>query len=507
MTTSGANAGSGAARRWDWERNLAAGLVILVFAIALASLILPFLTIAVAYEKTYNEGWNAYHATRVAAGEPLYSGDDWRLVNYPFLSFYLIAGLKPLFGDVLIIGRVLSFLALIAVGGLSALIVRRFGGRALEMLFAVACVIGFQQIQAAGWIATDEPQMLAEAFMLAGLFCHVSGRSNLRRLAGTALLLATGGFIKHILIAIPAAIAIDIWWNERRLLASWCTCLGAAIAFYIGLTYLIAGGDFFHELFVARYYHWDQLLYHPRKFLIALKIPFIASLVFLGRPLPADRAVLLRGYGIVAIGSATLFSAVDGVSYNVFLDVAVCMGILAALALQQWRAHLRLRPIGYVVAALLPALVASPILTRLSKSLGSLRNYREVEQSYEAKEAGFRQAAAFLRGHEGAALCESLLMCFEAGKPLVIDPFMAHSLMLVKRLDEAKLTRDIADHRFAIIELPAAIYESGRAGPIAPILLAPARFAINTLQAIDRHYKLAADSRNLGYAFYVPKPE
>ncbi|MBV9523234.1 MAG: hypothetical protein JO010_10600 [Alphaproteobacteria bacterium] len=489
----------------DWGRFIAVGLVILLFSIALAALVPPILTIDEDFEKIYSEGWNAYHAARAAAGEKLYSGDLWRPVNYPFLSFYLVAWLKPLFGNVLIIGRGLNLAGLAAQGVLGALILRRFGGGAVEMVFAAACILGFQQIQAPAWIVADEPQMLAEAFMLAGLLCHLSGRPGIPRLAGTALLLATGGFIKHILVAIPIAVTLDLWWNERRWFLTWCVCLLAAAGAYLGLTYLIAGGDFLHELFAARQYA-PHPAYHLRKFLIAFKVPFAVCAIFLACRLPGDRAVLLRSYGVAAMLAATLFSATEGVAYNVYLDVAVFMGIAAPLAFKHWHARSRPRPGAYLIAALLPAFVAMPILTRLATAIHSSWK-DDVEQPYEAEETLFREAAAFLRAHEGPALCESLLMCLEAGKPLLIDPFMARSLILAKQLDEAKLVAQIAAHRFAVIELPTVIYPEGGTRSIQATFFNPPRFTERTLEAIDRFYRVAPDNPGSDYVFYVPKPE
>ena len=91
---------------------LLAGLLILGMAIQLVH---PIATIGFVMPKNYNEGWNAYHAARLAAGEALYDGNAWRPNNYPFVSFYVIAALKPLFGDVLIAGRAVSLASLAAI--------------------------------------------------------------------------------------------------------------------------------------------------------------------------------------------------------------------------------------------------------------------------------------------------------------------------------------------------------------------------------------------------------
>jgi hypothetical protein len=166
---------------------LVGGYALAVLCVALLSVAPAVAMIGFDVEKTFNEGWNAYHAARVAVGDPLYRGDPNRLVDYPFLNFYLIAWLKPLFGNVLMIGRGLDAGAFAMIGVLVAFIIRRFGGGAIDMAYGVACTIGFQAIQANNWIATDEPQMLAEALMLSGLLCYVSGPATTKRLVVCAV--------------------------------------------------------------------------------------------------------------------------------------------------------------------------------------------------------------------------------------------------------------------------------------------------------------------------------
>jgi hypothetical protein len=484
-----------------WPAHLQSALVIVILAVAIGSITLAVLTIGIDLQKSYNEGWNAYHAARVAAGEPLYSGDLHRLVNYPFLSFVLVAWLKPLFGNVLIIGRALNLLALAAVAVCSALIVRRLGGRAVHMLFAAACVVGFQEIQAADWIGTDEPQMLAEAFMLAGLLCYLSGSRTASRLAAVALLLATGGFIKHTVIAIPLAVTIDILWHDRRAFAVWCLWLGAAFALYVGATYALAGGDFFHELLAPRVYHWSRVGYHAKKFLIAFKIPILVVLAYLY--VARDRATLLRAYGVIAFAAAMIFSGGDGVSYNIFLDVAVFAGIVAALALRHWSDRLASLPAVTILFAVLPAIIAQPVLTKSPQTLGPLLRYRDTMARYAAQQAAFEEAKAVIRDQQGTVVCENLLLCFEAARPLVVDPFSTQSMILSGQLSEAGLIRDIAEHRFAAIELPVRIFDGHRPGQISAYLRNQGRFTEGTLRAIDKLYR--AVTINGAMVLYLPR--
>src|SRR5579872_1020533 len=205
--------------------------IIVILIVAAASLMLVPLvaTIGTPAAKLYNEGFNAYHAFRAAAGETLYTGDPYRLVNYPFISFYLVAGLKPIFGDVLMIGRALNLLGLAGILLFGALILRLLGGGALEIALTLACLLGFQIAQAAAWIGSDEPQMLAQALSLAGLACYLKPPApSPFRLAGVSLLVMLGLFIKPIVIAIPIAIAIDLLSRDRRHFLIWCVSLAVA---------------------------------------------------------------------------------------------------------------------------------------------------------------------------------------------------------------------------------------------------------------------------------------
>jgi hypothetical protein len=481
--------------------------VALAAAAALLALVVPVLTMGFRYEKLYGEGWNAYHAARAAAGETLYSGDPERLVNYPFLSFYLVAWLKPILGDVLYIGRALSLLGLLATVAGSAFIVRRLGGERLDAAFAAACVLGFLLVQAPSWIGANDPQLLAEGLMIGGLACYLGGRVGPARLAATVLLFALAGFTKHNLVAIPAAVTIDILINKRPRFALWCGFAGGVLALFVGLTYLVAGGDFLNEILAPRVLSLAQMKYHPQKFAIAFKIPVLLAAIYLARTLPSYQGVLLRAYAAIALITAILFSSGEGVSFNIFLDVVVCLAIVLGLALQRWRLVLgalpRVRRFPALLA-LLPLLMAQPVVTRLPGTVATLLDLPATLAIHAHEAEQFVIATAVLRSHSGPALCESLLMCFDAGKPLLVDTFNTRQMILTGRMAEADLLAEIAARRFAVIELPTGIYLSGQPGVIAPNFFAPPRLSETALRTIDRYYRSSEDAG--GRAFYVPKP-
>lgn len=494
----------GAPRRSPFLVTYLLWAIALILALtALASVALPVASIGFVYERSYNEGWNAYHAARAAAGEALYGG-RWHPVNYPFLSFYLIGWLTPLFGDPLIIGRAVNVLSLGAVVGCSALIVRRLGGGALGMLLAAAGVLAFQEIQASHWIAADEPQMLAEGLMLGGLLVYLSGPIGWGRLATCALLFAAGGFVKHIIVAVPVAVTVDLALRDRRWFAAWCLCLVVAFGLLLGFNDAFAGGGVVGDVLAPRLYHWKSVVYQAKKFLIHLKTPLIGSLVLLALPLPPRWAVLLRAYGAAALLAGLFFSGGDGVSTNAYLELCVAMGIIGGVAAGQCRSARERRPVVRGLALLAMIAVAMPLITRVPREIVALRDAATAWRAYRQQEVAFGAAVTRLRALPGLALCESLLLCFEAGKALTVDTFSARNEILTGQAGEDALIADIADHRFAVIVMPDAIMvDFASPGHVHAGVLTEARFTAATLAAINRHYAVA--DQVSGATFYLPK--
>jgi hypothetical protein len=475
---------------------------------------MPVASIGFDFERTPNEGWNVYHAARAAAGEILYTGDPARQVNFPFISFYLIGWLKPLFGNLLVIGRAISVISLFCLALCSAFIVRRLGGRTPEMLLGAAATLGFIHVQAAAWIGMDEPQMLAEALSFGGLLCYLSGRPTPLRLAACALLCCAGGFTKPIVAAVPIALTLDLLWRDRRLFLIWCGCGIAALALFAGLSYALAGGDVMSEIFGKRPYDWERVAHQTKSFLRWHKTALAVSLLYLCQSLPPRQAVLLRASFAATLIVGAFVSGGTGVSYNAFIEPAALMGIITALALGRWRDRLKSVRAGWLAGVLLPLLIAVPIALRSSQDLHALLHPKRTWQSYALQEAEFRRATEFLARQRGDAFCDSLLMCFEAGKPLVIEPFSARNAIETGRLEESQLTRLFERHRFAVIELPDVIFPyADQPDRISEVLRDVLRFTATTLhfteatlRAIDRYY-VPAPARFGGAVFYLPKDE
>src|SRR5579859_475387 len=174
-------------------------------AMTLLAAAVPFLRAFYRVEIDYNEGWNIYNAATVAAHGWLYPAKyGWTSVNYPMLSFVIMAQLHRVTHDYLFTARVVSLLSLLASGALVAAIVRRLTGQGWRApVMAGMFVVAVFCANAHYYVGMDDPQMLAQVFFLAGLYVYISRRDGLLAIFFAAFLFVVGGFIKHNPIDFP----------------------------------------------------------------------------------------------------------------------------------------------------------------------------------------------------------------------------------------------------------------------------------------------------------------
>jgi hypothetical protein len=483
-------------------------ICIVAYAVLICAILMSIksvIGIGFVFEQNYNEGWNVYNAERLLNRETVYDNNYWRVNNYPIVSFLVVGGLNSLIRDLLLSGRLVSLLSFVAVGLLAGTITRKFGGDRFDGIFSSGCALGFAYLAAPRWIATDDPQTLAEAIMLGGMACYVSGPITRRRLSWTALLIILAGFTKHNLLAIPSAITLDLAIRSRRHLRFWfiaCACIAVAIWAF---TVWIAGGSPLAHLLSPRAFSWSDAAYKLTAFLRTFWIPIILTTVFL--PLFGRDRMVLIWYGTISVTSATILSGAAGTWYNMFQDSAVFLAITAGLALHKMRnmvvAGMNYVELRKIASVLVPLLFASPILTNTDAR--GLFHMNDLLQAYRAAEQSFLADAAFISERRALAICESLLLCYYAGQPFTLDPFNSRQYILAGKLDEDELAKRIATHEFAVIQLRGDICDDV-ASAACHILHYPrkiVRFTDTILYVIDQHYRI--DRRSKTGVFYVPK--
>jgi hypothetical protein len=488
--------------RWSIDLFAIVAVATLLFAV-----LLPWenlLAIGFRFDRNYNEGWNVYNADRLIHHQLIYDNNYWRVNNYPIGSFLIIASVDFLFDDLLLSGRIVAFVSFVAIGLLAAIATRRFGGDRIDAVFGAGCTLGFCYLVAPAWIIADDPQTLGEAVMLGGLVSYLSRPADRVCLLRTALLVVLGGFIKPNVLAIPAAITLDLAIRSPRRLLFWLGSCGGLVIGFLGVTQLVAGGTFFDHLLSPRIFDWHGVRYHLMKYLRLFKFPLVALILGIRAAFSGNRFVL-GAWGVVSIVVAAALSGFEGTSYNMFQDAAVFLGVAAGIMLSEARRFAIHRGLTKAVVIAMPLLVAQPILSRAPDSLVYLYNTRALLEQDRVRQEVFLSDAKYILDRGGRAICENLLLCRSAGQLFTLDPFNSRQYILADRLDERELIERIAAHEFAVIQLKADICDDP-AMASCHILHYPQktdRFSDKTLYAIDKYYRV--DRRSRDGTFYVPK--
>lgn len=267
----------------------------------------------------------------------------------------------------------------------------------------------------------------------------------------------------------------------------------------------MASGDFFAELLAPRAWHVFNLERHTRKFLIGFKVPLAAVLLLLiGNWRPERSVTLLGAYVATAFLAGLGFSGGDGVSFNIYLDTTVALALGIGLALSRWRHLDEISGWRSALCTILPVLLLSPLVTRVGDPLTRLRVLGSEGAPVASAAADFARDKAILEGRPGLAICESLLLCFAAGKSLSLDPFNAYEAFTAGRADETALLESVARGAYGTIELRAAIsFRSDGAGGRTIDLNPPIRFTERFYVAVATRYQVIAE--NSAGVIYVPR--
>src|SRR5262249_31384692 len=134
--------------------------------------------------------------------------------------FHLVSLLgRP--GDLVLVGRWISIIALALTGLFIGLIVNRYGADRVTSIFSgLLYVVGIADLYPSR-LGMDDPQLLGEALTTAGLYGYLVTFNKTKLLWVSALLFCFAGFTKQNLIAFPAAVGIDLLLRLRAAFWKW----------------------------------------------------------------------------------------------------------------------------------------------------------------------------------------------------------------------------------------------------------------------------------------------
>ena len=389
-----------------------------------------------------NEGWNAYHAAAAMGAGPLYPDPQGYMVNnYPPLSFYVVGVLGLLVGDNIVAGRILSLLAVAAIGAGMYAACRRFGcsrtASVFAPLFFTAGLLVFTD-----YAGMDDPQLLAHAIAMGGLLLLLRERRSTTVIAGAAFLFVAALFVKHNVVALAVSLAIWLTLVDRRGALHYALFGAGFLAAGFVLFRIAYGRSLLDVIATARLYSLEQLAAGALAWLRWSLVP-IAGLCFLLVHRSRDTHVRLCAiYAAVASVIGLAFLGGAGVDPNVLFDADIALALSAALVLDGLRG---------ARALAIPAAYAIPLIYTAATN----EEWRDPEtwtRPYQDEAETAAHDIALISARSGPALCEMQSFCYWAGKPPAVDVFNVGQQFDTGARSDSGLAREVEARRFAVIQ-------------------------------------------------------
>jgi hypothetical protein len=459
-------------------------LVFCAFAIPVAERMSGYVVRATFRHATgYNEGWNTYYSGYAAAGRPLYGKPPDRLAaNYPPLSFHLEGALGRVTGNLNFAGRILSLAALFWVALCAGFTVCRLSGDPWASMFAALFCVAWFCFFAPTCVGVNDPQMLGHGIMLTGVALYAASEHSATLLAASSIFFCIGGFTKHNLVAFPVAITLDILLRSRRRFLLWITTTAATICLLAGLTVWVDGPYGIQHLLAPRRYLVSHAISISGIFLRIFFPTLVLSAIWCSKAWRSPARFLAFAVPIAfAVGAA--FSGGGGVFVNVFYDAMIAMAMIAALVLAEFRR--RFRPGSPAWCA---AIVVIPIVFSVGPILAGLYSTAPPRSTLARQDRAYAEDVAYLKSRPGQAICFDLLLCHDAGKPLVYEHFAISQLLSLGLLDPRTLAAELAAGKYGVVQ------SEENFAYLPPL----AQSALLSRYRIDRRSALSV--------FYVPGP-
>ena len=442
---------SGEPARGTWLSTI---VVCLMVATMLALFWFPLKRTFANVEVNYNEGWNTYRAAMVAKGIPLYGGRPHGFgtpTAYPPISFHLVSWLGTA-NTFTVIGRCVSLISLMTTGVFVGLIVRRAGASWQMAAFSFLLYeIGIALLRP-DRIGMNDPQLLAEALSTAGLYFYFRNPDSKHLLCVSALLFCLAGFTKQNLIVFPAAVAIDLLFRSLRAFAVWAGAMVLSAGLLTAMTLSVDGRYFFQHLMsgggrgYSFWVAWSNYHHYVEIFQGLLVIATAWSICAF-----RTRKVFVSAF-VLSYVLAFLLAGGSGVDLNIFFNALAATAMACGIALSDFS----FVPTGSRSAFLNSTAALKFAVFFISIMIfvpGQLRRNREQLRLLPARVREFNSAAELLKTRPGPALCESHLLCYEAGKPFEYEPFSVQQQLKAGVLHEEDILQLLRTHHFQTIEV------------------------------------------------------
>jgi hypothetical protein len=462
---------------------------IFLLIVVLILLAAPLTRMFYRFSITYNEGWTVYHSDAASKGKQIYdTKDPFTPVVYPPLFFYLEGLVGKLFGNFLMVGRILSFLGLICTSIFAALIVRIFSRNVIGSIFAAIFFCGAVAAVASQYVAMNDAQLPAHVLSAAGMWSYLRSRRD-SSLWPAALLITAALFTKHNLIAVPAVISIDLLLRSKWDFLKWFLYISIFIAAFSILTLVFVGPGFIDQVIAGRYISIQKLFAQTRQFGTFALIPLLASIVWCAKAWKnrEERVLILWLFFSILVGIIT--ASGFGTAMNMFFDAFLCLAVIQGISISNMSA---------LPQALLPLILFLPIEAAAISEIQTAMN-KNLQSRFAKQQADFLSDVQFLKDRSGRVVCGSLLLCFDAGKPLEFDPFNVSQRIITGKMKEKDAVQLFENGHFRVVQVKEQHYEKNSARSIKPEMFADTFFTRNMIAAIRENYTVRRKSSTGNY--------
>lgn len=392
-----------------------------------------------------DEAWGAWNVQAAMGAGPLYPARDALITNnYPPLAYYVIGlGAKLAGIDYILAGRLGSLLGLGASAGAAAVIVRQFGGSRTAAVLAAGWFLATMVRSCSGFMGMNDPTLLALGAMAWALVLFIHRYQAGRSTDVAILLMVVAGFMKHCLLATPAAVLIWLWLEgdyRKAIRATLVGGLGAATG--LAICTAVFGWAFPEQLFGYKRGYFFRPAWEARQ-LVILAVALGCGLLSAWRRRTAEGRLVftfcVAAFVVFAVGRAS-----NEVGINAIFELILASAIAVALALDGIGAWI---PKGFSPLAARWAIVAGLVAIMLhphnQKALlfwTSPAFHRETALKIRAADA----EVARVRALQGPVFCPTMSVCFRAGKDFTYDPVAMRQRVSTGFWSSAELERRTA---------------------------------------------------------------
>ncbi|HUC10680.1 MAG TPA: hypothetical protein VL985_09685 [Stellaceae bacterium] len=434
---------------------LEAKIVAVLAAITVVLIIAAFYRATLIYSFNLNEGWNAIITKHFVDGKPIYYplGGIPFTNNYPPLSFIIVRPLCYLIHDAVFAGRLVATSAFIAVIVIIVAIVHCIQRDTVAALTAGLTFALLMLLNSSHYVGADDPQMLAHAVMLLGLYVYVRCATAWWSTILAAALICVGLFIKHNPIALPIAMALWLLAYDRPGFTRFASTGAAATLVGLALCVKIFGPFFLPSLLIPRTFSLGKAQRDLVYYLSPIKLSLMLMMLPVALRVQDRWTWLFVLYVATAIAICGLSAGGDGVGSNAQFEVIIAVALSSGHALSR---------VGTVAGPQMPALriwvLAGCVLSAVwSPGTDAAKDVFLQPRSWladlQAKQAETLRVVSIIAVRPGPALCQNLVYCYWANKQPAGDLFNFRSAWKAGVVSDSEFVKKISDGSYDVVEL------------------------------------------------------